>query len=1110
MPASGGGRKKLLVIVAGTAASVATGLVVNLATGDPLPGRLEPLTPWLWLVLLVCTLLSAGCTALLYDWEGRSYRDLVDIMDADELRANPYTADRAGLIEQVEKALREEHVRRLSGLPALPFTLRDSPESVGGGAAGPSGARTASQAYDAGRKSLLVLGAPGAGKSTLLAELAGDLLHRARTGGEDNPIPVLVPLAEWGRRRRWRDVLRRRGAAGEDEPVHLGAWLVWYLSRQYGVPPSRVRGWIALGRLALLFDGLDEVRPAILAKCAKHLDAVASHGERLPMVLTCRQEHYGELSEPVRLRAAVTIAPLTAAQVDEGLGTQGPGLRAALKNDPGLWELLDSPLWLQIAHRVYRDAVAGEPALIGSPAQRRGLLLDAYVCDVLERRRESGRRDPTATLRSIVHLARFARGADGTFVGDLSRVHRTAANGPAVVLAMTSLVVGPMVAAVLVIGLVLPLAHPLGLLPAGVLAVLFGVTAIVALMPGLTTGAWIGLPPQVLGARPGLRMLSSLVAVAFGALLGGALARAAAALAAELAGWNRFYVVLSVLVVISPFAFYAARTRSRRWAAFGVLGAVGAGHVLLFPVPRVEFAIAFAHTGLVVGALVVLYCLTSPFARSSGGTNNTADNLAVKPMVWIYAGGCLAALIAAAVSGAPVLRTLPSFLLGALGAAALVCVPAALAGFGLRYLLRPLLNRFVLAWLGILPVRLRRFLRELERNGLADQVQGRWQFMHVLLLDHLARLDPYDSVHTPALVGGPPEQAVRAALAVPRRARHRLPHTFLSVRADLLAYPLAHGDIVLRRARDLAELSGWAHGRLVIVDGDRAGGAVDALGELAAAELDGERLPVILDASTWHPGYEIRLGPDAARPHRAITRWILCSLRDAHGAEPVATLRWMASGRPALLLRGFDELPIRRRRRFKASLNEFRTAYPALRVTLACSDKAYRQAGDKLHDGLAVEVTSALDQGTALLRADDFGAAVAYYRARLAGATPGDTPSLAEWQNFAYALHMNGDLEEAVRQYRAALAVAPDYTVALGIRAGLGESLHMLGLLEEAEAEHREAFDGYELFYGPGHPETIVQRGRLADLLEVQGKFDESQALLRGHDGSDPDERRTT
>ncbi|MFI9561250.1 hypothetical protein [Nonomuraea endophytica] len=110
----------------------------------------------------------------------------------------------------------------------------------------------------------------------------------------------------------------------------------------------------------------------------------------------------------------------------------------------------------------------------------------------------------------------------------------------------------------------------------------------------------------------------------------------------------------------------------------------------------------------------------------------------------------------------------------------------------------------------------------------------------------------------------------------------------------------------------------------------------------------------------------------------------------------------------------------------------------------------------------------------------------------------------------AYALHMNGDLEEAVRQYRAALAVAPDYAAALEIRAGLGESLRMPGLLEEAEAEHREAFDGYELFYGPDYLETLIQRGRLADLLEVQGKFDESQALLHGHDGSDPDERRTT
>ncbi|MEV4569853.1 tetratricopeptide repeat protein [Nonomuraea sp. NPDC049419] len=1096
-------RKRLLVIAAGATASAALSIVVNLVTGDPLPGALEPLTPWLWPILVLCVLLSAGCTALTYDWGGRSYRDLVDIMDADELRANPYTADRAALIAQVEEALREEHVRRLSGLPALPFTLHDSPESVGD-AAEASGPRTALRAYDDGRQSLLVLGAPGAGKSTLLAELAEDLLHRARTGGEDKPIPVLVPLAEWGRRRRWRDALRRRRSKREDEPVHLGSWLVWYLNKQYGLPPSRLRAWIALGRLALLFDGLDEVRPDIRAKCAKHLDAVARHGERLPMVVTCRQEHYGDLPEPVRLRAAVTIAPLTREQVHEGLGTQAPGLRAALKKDPGLWELLDSPLWLQIAYRVYRDAPGAGPALVGSPARRRGLLLDAYVCDVLERRRSSARRDPTTTLRAIIHLARLSKGADGTFVGDLGRMHRTAANEPAVVFPLMSLVMGPLMAAVLVTGLVLPLARPLGLLPTGVLAVLFGATALLAVMPGMLAGPSIGLPPQVLGARPARRVLSLTAAVAVGVLLGVMLTRAGAALAAELAGWNRLYIVLSVLVVICPVAYYAARTRSMRCAALGLLGAAGAGGVLLFPVPRAEFAAASAHTGLVVAVLVVLYCLAPPLSERASGTNNAADNLAVKSSVWIYVGGCLAVLIAAALSGAPVLRTLPSFLLGAFGVAVLVSVPAALAGLGLRYLLRPSLNRLLLAWLGILPVRLRPFLRELEHHGLVNRVQGRRQFMHVLMLDHLAGLDPYDSVHTPAPLEEPPMEALRAA--PPRPAGHRVPHAFLRLRADLLEHPLKDGERTLRNARDLAELSHSAHGRLVIVDGAGTNQAADVLGELAAAEWDDERLPVILDASTWQPGYEIRLGLDAARPHRSITRWILRSLRDAHGDDPIATLRRLASGRLSLLLRGFDDLPARRRRRFKASLNEFRSAYPALPVTLACSEKAYRLAGDKLYDGLAVEITSALDRGSALLESGDFPAAIASYRDRLAA----DEPSLADRQNYAHALHMNGDLEEAVRQYRAALAAAPDYTAALEIRISLAESLQMLGLLEEAEAEHREAFDGYELFYGPGHPETRAQRGRLADVLELQGKFDESWTLLHGHDDSDPDEHRTT
>ncbi|MEU7837090.1 MULTISPECIES: hypothetical protein [unclassified Nonomuraea] len=73
----------------------------------------------------------------------------------------------------------------------------------------------------------------------------------------------------------------------------------------------------------------------------------------------------------------------------------------------------------------------------------------------------------------------------------------------------------------------------------------------------------------------------------------------------------------------------------------------------------------------------------------------------------------------------------------------------------------------------------------------------------------------------------------------------------------------------------------------------------------------------------------------------------------------------------------------------------------------------------------------------------------------------------------------------------------------LEIRAGLGESLHMLGRLAEAEeAEHREAFDGYGPSFGPDRPDALVQRGRPADLLSVQGEFGEYRALLNTHDGS--------
>ncbi|WP_433518357.1 hypothetical protein ACQP2T_24260 [Nonomuraea sp. CA-143628] len=71
-----------------------------------------------------------------------------------------------------------------------------------------------------------------------------------------------------------------------------------------------------------------------------------------------------------------------------------------------------------------------------------------------------------------------------------------------------------------------------------------------------------------------------------------------------------------------------------------------------------------------------------------------------------------------------------------------------------------------------------------------------------------------------------------------------------------------------------------------------------------------------------------------------------------------------------------------------------------------------------------------------------FGAAVSDHRQPLTGAAPYDRPSLSDWQHFAYALRINGELrfasrrvalringelEEVVRRYREALAVAASH-----------------------------------------------------------------------------------
>lgn len=173
---------------------------------------------------------------------------------------------------------------------------------------------------------------PGAGKTTMLLEITRSLVIEARTD-EDRPVPVLVDLIGWSRSK----------AGGFTD------WLLSEIDRQYGIPPKGSRVWLSDGRLALLFDGLDEVEEAGRDTRVAELNQLQDRYLVPQIAVTSREHDYAALTGQLHLHGAVIIRPLKQAQVLDYLtASQLPGVHAAFVADPGLWTLANSPPMLNL------------------------------------------------------------------------------------------------------------------------------------------------------------------------------------------------------------------------------------------------------------------------------------------------------------------------------------------------------------------------------------------------------------------------------------------------------------------------------------------------------------------------------------------------------------------------------------------------------------------------------------------------------------------------------------------------------------------------------------------------------------------------------------------
>ena len=195
------------------------------------------------------------------------------------------------------------------------------------------------RAYDSANEALLILGAPGAGKTTLLLELARDLLDRAEHDAS-HPVPVIFNLSSWTSKRH-----------------SLQDWFAEELSNKYQVPRKLGQALVENEEILPLLDGLDEVDVRERTACIHAINLYRQAHGLLPMVVSSRIADYLSQKERLTLSSAVTIQPLSYAQVDEYIASGGEALRAlrvALQQDAGMRELAATPLMLNILTLAYQ------------------------------------------------------------------------------------------------------------------------------------------------------------------------------------------------------------------------------------------------------------------------------------------------------------------------------------------------------------------------------------------------------------------------------------------------------------------------------------------------------------------------------------------------------------------------------------------------------------------------------------------------------------------------------------------------------------------------------------------------------------------------------------
>lgn len=288
------------------------------------------------------------------------------------------------------RALVELGLRNCPDLVQRPFReAEEFPEVSGQALEEGTSATTVFEQMGAGR-TLLILGEPGSGKTITLLKLAEDLI--ARTERDlSQPIPVVFNLSSWARK-----------------PQPLEKWLIQELLEKYQVSKALGKQWVKTESLVLLLDGLDEVKANQRNACVQALKKFMQTYGTTEGIICCRAQDYQALEEPLMLRSALYIQPLTSVQVDqyfEQAGEQLESLKELFHLDEDLQRLTASPLMLSIMSLAYQNCSLNNIVQGGLTVNYRQLLFDSYIDRAFRRRSTTQKYHRKQTQKWLTWLA---------------------------------------------------------------------------------------------------------------------------------------------------------------------------------------------------------------------------------------------------------------------------------------------------------------------------------------------------------------------------------------------------------------------------------------------------------------------------------------------------------------------------------------------------------------------------------------------------------------------------------------------------------------------------------------------------------------------------------